>query len=845
MEMASSLRSICAVILAGSLTAPALAFHHPHDVIDAFGVNPDYPEDATMFIGSVGSVNLFLVSRDGGRSFEHSRSGMRGRKINHVEFSPDWATSGTAWATGTAGLQRTTDRGRTWEPVNELGALRFLAVDWDASAQPRTMFLGTHKSLQVSTDGGATSTLLPLKTANQPLTALAISPEFSQDRTVAFGSAPNCFWISVDGGQKWALRRVGGMVTDIAFSPNYRRDGTLWVTTYGAGARRSTDRGKTFETLSEGLEELDLNSIDIASDGSAHPHLLVAGRETGVYLSEDDGASWAKTKLQIKMTFQTKTHFLDARFSPNYPRDPSLFAGCFEGFYRSSDRGETWVQSDINPTRMGRRVAISPDYTNDRTMFAAGYGQACMFSEDGGDGWQFSNTDFHAIGCYTIAPSPQFSTDSMVMVGVGLGVRRSEDGGRSWKIVNFEHKTEREAATKPSAIYSIAYSPEFATDRTVYSVCGAGEVFRSNDAGLSWTALCQVANRARRVHLSPGFARDNTVFVSGDSLFRSTDGGLTFSPRLRAGDDHVQSFVLARDFEQSREVLAISLLDGLIKSTDAGDTWKPINEGLEGFFPTNISLSPDYSQDGTAYVLTMGGGIFETRDRGESWARLSPVGSPADNAISLSVSPNFASDGTFLIGHFDGFWRSTNRGRDWELLSNTEIYDDAREPWNLAGKWQRVVVPECVNKGVTRTNKAGDVLSIPFQGVAFRLYGSRGPEFGMAEVRLDGKLIQTVDCYAAEADTQQLLVSRQGLPLDRHELEIRVLNRKNGESTGRTIGIDSLQVVYVDPEDEPVVWKAPANIDVTRWFLIVVLGIVGLSMFTGRKKRALAEPTST
>ncbi|HID64568.1 MAG TPA: exo-alpha-sialidase [Anaerolineae bacterium] len=75
------------------------------------------------------------------------------------------------------------------------------------------------------------------------------------------------------------------------------------------------------------------------------------------------------------------------------------------------------------------------------------------------------------------------------------------------------------------------------------------------------------------------------------------------------------------------QTLFARLDEGLIKSTDGGRTWWPVNIGLplkdDGNPPSVLSLaiSPDYASDGTLFVGLVDHGVYRSVDGGESWER--------------------------------------------------------------------------------------------------------------------------------------------------------------------------------------------------------------------------------
>jgi len=56
--------------------------------------------------------------------------------------------------------------------------------------------------------------------------------------------------------------------------------------------------------------------------------------------------------------------------------------------------------------------------------------------------------------------------------------------------------------------------------------------------------------------------------------------------------------------------------DGIYKSTDGGDSWKPAKKGLKDPFIMSLMVGPDH----TVYAGTIRGGVFISHDQGSHWA---------------------------------------------------------------------------------------------------------------------------------------------------------------------------------------------------------------------------------
>ena len=65
------------------------------------------------------------------------------------------------------------------------------------------------------------------------------------------------------------------------------------------------------------------------------------------------------------------------------------------------------------------------------------------------------------------------------------------------------------------------------------------------------------------------------------------------------------------------KVMYVAMRDGLFKSTDGGETWKPVGKGLRNL--AAVAVSP--KQPTEVYVATNDGVVHRSPDGGTTWAR--------------------------------------------------------------------------------------------------------------------------------------------------------------------------------------------------------------------------------
>ncbi len=178
----------------------------------------------------------------------------------------------------------------------------------------------------------------------------------------------------------------------------------------------------------------------------------------------------------------------------------------------------------------------------------------------------------------------------------------------------------------------------------------------------------------------------------GDGLYVSHDGGKTWQSRGLTRSEHISKIVVHPENPQVLWVAAQGPLwskgneRGLYKSTDGGETWKKTLGNSEWTGATDILLDPRNAD--VLYAATwdrhrtvaayMGGGpgsgIHKSTDGGETWTRLTE-GIPRSNLgkIGLAISP-FDPDVVYAAIELDrkkgGVFMSPDQGASWTKRSD-------------------------------------------------------------------------------------------------------------------------------------------------------------------------------
>jgi photosystem II stability/assembly factor-like uncharacterized protein len=257
-----------------------------------------------------------------------------------------------------------------------------------------------------------------------------------------------------------------------------------------------------------------------------------------------------------------------------------------------------------------------------------------------GDGENFWSLNTNSTGrVYAIA---EYAGNPNVMFAGGLdqGVYFTSDGGLNWE--------QRNNGLLNTQVQALAVAPDNPIGYLyVYAGTAPGAnagVYRSSDGGLNW------------VLINNGIAEPN---IGIQALLSSPFDPFTLWVCVFDG--------------------ATDAVNGIYRTTDAGDNWFPVTNGL-GSIKNFLSLAVSPAAPNTIYlgssfsVATSTGPtvIYKSTDGGVNWV-LSSNGLPTDSSavnpvrfIAISpVDPNFLVAGLFMNTTDGGAYFSTDGGDNW------------------------------------------------------------------------------------------------------------------------------------------------------------------------------------
>jgi photosystem II stability/assembly factor-like uncharacterized protein len=306
-----------------------------------------------------------------------------------------------------------------------------------------------------------------------------------------------------------------------------------------------------------------------------------------------------------------------------------------------------------------------------RLYAATGDGIARL--DEGGEAWRVELfLSGSGAQCLAVDPADQDTVYAGLREG---GVRRSVDAGRSWEDCRLPEPAVFSLAV--SAADGVVYAGS--EPSRLFRSDDRGENWRELEALLelpsrpNWSFPPRPwTSHVRWIAPSPHRADLLLVGIELGGLMRSGDGGRSWQDHRPGAQPDVHSLAWhprteGRAYEAGG--------GGAAFSNDAGETWHPADKGRDRHYTWSVTVDPDdpdcwYVSASTGPFAAHGGSdpqacIYRRRD-GESWQLLTgglPEPLPAMPYALL------ASDGRLFAGLADGqIWESRDRGDSWAPL---------------------------------------------------------------------------------------------------------------------------------------------------------------------------------
>ncbi|RKQ49273.1 sortilin (neurotensin receptor 3) [Roseivirga pacifica] len=681
---------------------------------------------------------------------------MSGRIVDLAVVESDLYTFYAATSTG--GVWKTTNNGITFEPVFEKEGTHSVGDIAVHQAQPNIVWVGTGEranrqssswgdGVYKSHDGGKTWTNMGLKDSHH-IGRIVLHPT---DTNIVYVAAMGHLWgpneerglyKSTDGGNTWDrliyVDEDTGVV-DVAMDPE--DSNILYAATYqrrrrpygfdgggpGSALHKSTDGGKTWKELTNGLPEGEYGRIGITIYRKNPDVVFISleqgfqynastaynERRAGLYRSKDKGESWE--------------HMSDWNPRPMYASQPLVDPSDESRVYMmnqysySSDSGRTFTAPRQSLHGDDRIIWVNP---NDSRHVIKGDDGGIGISYDRGIKWLYvSNlplSQYYRVSVDMAKPYNVYGglQDNGSWVGPSETYRRDGIINADWKrlgggdgFLNLAHHANSDVVYTESQYLGLARLDMNTGQRQSIR---PGDPQGKIGARRNWDAWGPgVPEPELGNAMAPGnwdgpfflsYHDPHTIYAGTDQLWKSTDNGATWkslgnlttkvnrrelkimgrradehTPSLDDGIPYYPTLTAIAEDKHKPGMLYAGTDDGLLQvSWDDGQTWNDVSGQLNGL-PKGTWINTFETSShtaGTAYVAInnyrnndFNNYVYKTNDFGKTWTSIEgdlPADRVARTLREDPKNPNLLYLGTEL-----GLFISNNGGKNWvELKSN-------------------------------------------------------------------------------------------------------------------------------------------------------------------------------
>lgn len=679
----------------------------------------------TTFAQENGKIDGELISN---LSFRNVGPAFTSGRISDIAVHPD-NTNEWYLAMGSGNAFKTSNHGITFEPIFENYGAYSVACITVSPSNKNTLWLGTGENnnqraigygdgVYKSLDGGKTWKNMGLK-ASEHIGNIIIHPT---NENIVWVASYGPLWseggdrgvyMTTDGGNTWnktldiskhtGISEIKIDPTDpnILYAAAHQRRRHVFTYIGGgpeSGIYKSTDGGRTWRTIENGLPSGDMGRIGLAVS-PADPNFIYAiveGRydKGGTYLSTNKGESWSKQS----------SHSTSGNYYQEIVCDPLNKYKIFSmdtWLHHSEDGGKTFQPTGESDKHVDNHcIWINPNNTD---HFIVGCDGGLYETYNHAKEWLFYPnlpvTQFYKVTVDNDAPFYNIyggTQDNNSMGGPSATLNTAGIVNADWFITNGGDGFESEVdPVDPNIVYAQAqYGWLVRYDKKSGEKIGIQPMPGKGEAAYRW-------NWDAPLLISPH--DHNTLYFAANKVFKSIDRGNTWqviSPDLTQQIDRnkipvmeqvwsmdavmknksttIYGNIVAMDESSVKKgLLYIGTDDGVIQITeDDGKTWRKIGAfpGIPKDTYVNMIRASRFDENVVYAVFNnhkrgdFKPYILMSKDKGKTWTSISS--NLPERGSAFCLIQDFIEKDLLFVGTEFGVFTSIDHGKNWTQLKN-------------------------------------------------------------------------------------------------------------------------------------------------------------------------------
>lgn len=443
---------------------------------------------------------------------------------------------------------------------------------------------------------------------------------------------------------------LGGLGYDIRIHPDDKN--IMFVTDNPSGFYKSYDAGKTWVQKNEGINVVsgttgDAIPVFCATIDPVERNIVWCGFQeaNGFYKSEDYGETWIE---KINGITEGEGKITVRGFGINPVNNDIVYAGCeihsdvvgieFERvsgkIYKTVDGGENWF-SCWEGDNLVRFVLIDP--RNPDIVYAS-------------------------TGIFDREPANE----------TGVGILKSTDGGETWNTIN-NGLTNKFVGfldfhpTNPDILIAAAGMNQ----QSQYGYTNGGGIFITYNGGESWEKILHLDFVGTAATFAP--SNPDVIYACAETKFyRSNDGGETWTAYYKEdegtwgppGFHPGFAISIVVDPDDENIVFVNNYIGGNVKTCDGGKTWEDASRGYTGAEIRSVSVNP---QNPEIIYSVSRPGIFKSISGGDNWFGISKIPDLGGSEYNqILVNPHCPTEIWITLDELPRLYKSTDSGVSWQ-----------------------------------------------------------------------------------------------------------------------------------------------------------------------------------
>ena len=425
-------------------------------------------------------------------------------------------------------------------------------------------------------------------------------------------------WKTTNGGMTWVTQTTDGAnyLNTLFFideNNGYSAGGSL-----GSEIIKTTNGGENW-LLVEYYNNPALSDIYFLDQTKG----VAAGEDGCVMVSTNSGLNWTRTGSPSNMGVSSVV-FTDSQTGFGF--------GSGNIYLKTTNGGTNWSEEDFGFS--SNKQFLDAQVTPDGKIHAIGNYGTILISENGGTNWQINSS----VTENTLSEILFVNNNTGYAVcGYGSGdILKTTDAGETWvSQINQYH----------TPMYGLSF-----TDAETGYIAGSIDIKKTTNGGTNWFNV--YSSTTNEIFTDVVFTNPNTGYITGSygKLLKTTNAGMTWSPNIiNTSGGSITSLY----FVNENTGFATGSSGDIAKTTNAGQNWT----SQASPFPFAYLTSVNFSDENTGYVSS-GSGLLRTTNAGDTWNILN---APSGGYYKIQFRNNFG----YAVSSNGKIIKSTDAGGNW------------------------------------------------------------------------------------------------------------------------------------------------------------------------------------